>query len=549
MYERIRPTGFVRPRMYGLPKVHKPKAIPLRPILSMVGSAQHELARWLAEVIRPVLQRYSANTVKDSFSFCADLQDFGHVGDNVFMCSFDVVSLFTNVPIDEAIQICLDTLYRSDIKQPKISEELLKKLLYKATCDVEFSFNDSMFRQVDGVPMGSPLGPVLANIFLGFWEDRIPNEMWPRMYRRFVHVDDTFSVVDLRERVLQFLDCLNGLHKALKFIMESEEEGQLPFLDVLVMKEAGKFATTIYRKPTFTGLYTRWDSYCATSQKIALLRSLTQRGKKICSPQHLGNEITKLKSIFSINGYPEPIVDRVMRHVLESGPGPPAPAAESRKLDKVYIRLPWLGPTSTGFKNRIFRTTREASTTCTPVCVFTTRRMLSTRNKDVLPAVELSNVIYLFNCACGPSNVGRTSQRLEERIRQHVPVSLVAKATCHQQQEPAKKPVETKHTMVLRSQSRGAAAKKITSEDEASDDEASDDGALEIRKSDSSITRHLKESAECREKVCPNLLKCFTILAKARNSSHLGFLEAIFIARRSPVLCSQKEFVRSLALL
>ena len=98
-----------------------------------------------------------------------------------------------------------------------------------------------------------------------------------------------------------------------------------------------------------------------------------------------------------------------------------------------------LGPTSTGFKNRIFRTTREATTTCTLVCVFTTRRMLSTCNKDVLPAVELSNVIYLFNCACGHGYVGRTSQWLEERIRQHVPVSLVAKATCHQQQEPAKK--------------------------------------------------------------------------------------------------------------
>ena len=191
-----------------------------------------------------------------------------------------------------------------------------------------------------------------------------------------------------------------------------------------------------------------------------------------------------------------------MRHVLESGPGPPAPAAESRKLDKVFIRLPWLGPTSAGFKNRLFRTTREATTNCTPVCVFTTRRMLSTCNKDVLPAVELSNVIYLFNCACGHGYVGRTAQRLEERIRQHVPVSLVAKATCHKQQEPPKKPVEAKHTMVLRSQSRGAAEKKTTSEDEASDDEASDDGALEIRKSDSGITRHLKESAECRDKVC-----------------------------------------------
>ena len=213
-----------------------------------------------------------------------------------------------------------------------------------------------------------------------------------------------------------------------------------------------------------------------------------------------------------------------MRHVLESGPGPPDPAAESRKLDKVYIRLPWLGPTSTGFKNRIFRTTREATTTCTPVCVFTTRRMLSTCNKDVLPAVELCNVIYLFNCCMWAwlrrkdfAAVGRA------HIDNMCPSAWWLRLRVISYQEPAKKPVvETKHTMVLRSQSRGAAAaKKTTSEDVASDDEASDDGALEIRKSDSGITRHLKESAECREKVCPNLLLCFTILAKARNSSHL----------------------------
>ena len=240
-----------------------------------------------------------------------------------------------------------------------------------------------------------------------------------------------------------------------------------------------------------------------------------------------------------------------MQHVLESGPGPPDPAVESRKLEKVYIRLPLLGPTSTGFKNRIFRTTREASSTCTPVYVFTTRRMLSTCNKDVLPAVELSNVIYLFNCACGHGYVGRTSQRLEERIRQHVPVSLVAKATCHQPQEPAKKPVETKHTMVLRSQSRAAAAKKNTSEDEASDDEASDDGALEIRKSDSGITRHLKYRLSAGRKsvpTCSSVSPFWQRQGLPATWDSLKPVKLIFIARRSPVLCSQKEFVRSLAL-
>ena len=150
VYDRVRPTGSVRPRIYGLPKMHNPKPIPLRPILSMAGSAsaEHGLARWLPEVIRPVLNRYS------SCCTCADLQDYGQVSDTAFMCSFDVVSLFTNVPIDETLQICLDTLYRSDIKPPSISESVLKKLLLKATRGVEFSFNDKIYRQKDG-PWGS----------------------------------------------------------------------------------------------------------------------------------------------------------------------------------------------------------------------------------------------------------------------------------------------------------------------------------------------------------------------------------------------------------
>ena len=144
------------------------------------------------------------------------------------------------------------------------------------------------------------------------------------------------------------------------------------------------FTPTIYRKPAFTGLFTRWDSYCATGQKITLIRSLTQCVKKICSAQYLDAEVENLKKIFRKNGYPEPIVRRVIQQALDRQP---ALATESKKQEKVFIRLPWLGPTSAVFGNR--RVTHEAIPICKAVCVFTTLRMLATCIKHRLPRLNL----------------------------------------------------------------------------------------------------------------------------------------------------------------
>ena len=104
----IRPTGSQRPRMYGLPKTHK--GTPLRPILSMTGSSHHELGKWLAGLLQPVFKRFSSHFISDSFTFAKTMQNLG-IDPNVLMCSFDMSSLFTNVPLDETIKICSEALY------------------------------------------------------------------------------------------------------------------------------------------------------------------------------------------------------------------------------------------------------------------------------------------------------------------------------------------------------------------------------------------------------------------------------------------------------
>ena len=100
------------------------------------------------------------------------------------MCSFDVVSLFTNVRL-ETIKICAEALYHDDDVQPvftAVSEDSFCKLLRMVTSGVKFSFDDMMYRQKDGVAMGSPLAPVLASIFVGWCESCVPDEPGPLMY-------------------------------------------------------------------------------------------------------------------------------------------------------------------------------------------------------------------------------------------------------------------------------------------------------------------------------------------------------------------------------
>ena len=86
------------------------------------------------------------------------------------LCSFDICSLFTNVPLAETIEICTKTLYDGHLPTPVIPKHVFIELMKTATTSFEFSFNNIMYRQIDGVAMDSPLGPALKNIFVGYYE-------------------------------------------------------------------------------------------------------------------------------------------------------------------------------------------------------------------------------------------------------------------------------------------------------------------------------------------------------------------------------------------
>ena len=127
-----------------------------------------------------------------------------------------------------------------------------------------------------GVAMSSPLGPTLANAFLIYhekdWLEHCPLEYRPLYYRRYV--DDIFVLSNSAEHLKRFRSYLNSRHLIISFTIENKKDNRMSFLDVKIICEKDNFPTSVYRKPTFSGIYTHFDSFLPSSNKIDLVHTL-----------------------------------------------------------------------------------------------------------------------------------------------------------------------------------------------------------------------------------------------------------------------------------
>ncbi|CAF4535920.1 unnamed protein product, partial [Rotaria sp. Silwood2] len=255
---------------YGLPKAHK-TGYPLRPIISTRGSYQYQLSKYLAKAIREARPQASSY-IKDSFDF-------------------DVESLYTNVPVNEAIEITLDYMYkpRKLIDVP-LNRDQMKILL-------NLSVTNSPFPDLWMQKMEEKLNKFRTNRPI----------VWLR------YVDDIFCLFTISEtKIKDFHSRINKWHDNLNFTLELESNNSISFLDVCVTQdEEDKLTTSLYRKPTHTGLYMLWDSNQNRRYKLGLIKTLVIRIHRICSKQSIiRNELNLLRKTLTDNGYPPHIIRR-----------------------------------------------------------------------------------------------------------------------------------------------------------------------------------------------------------------------------------------------
>jgi hypothetical protein len=391
-----RPKIVQPPKLYGTPKVHKTN-VPLRPIVSQIDSPSYHLAKHVAKIMRP-LAGDTTSYVKDSRHFVNILSNIRLEPDDI-MVSFDVESLFTNVPVKECLEVIRNKLSKNNI--PEGYMVLLRNCLEGAY----LLYRGQYYLQIDGVAMGSPVAPIMANIWMEHIETLIDYHLHDvKIWRRYV--DDVFCILrGGQPEVEQFLRHLNALHSKIKFTYELQANNTLPFLDVKVMAQAdGTLKHTVYRKPTHTDKYLNASSHHHPKHLRSVETSLVNRARALCDPEFLDEELSHVDKILRRNGYRGNVRGKL-------------PKQRYRVKRSDVARQPAYLPYIKGVTDKIGCILRKFSinTVFTP---FTKMSQQIGTPKDVIP--YQSPGVYKVECSCGSSYIGQTKRTIAERVKEHI---------------------------------------------------------------------------------------------------------------------------------
>ena len=378
----------------------------------------YNVSRSLADLLGPLVGK-TVHHVKNSKDLVDTMRHVKLEEDEMF-CSHDVVSLFTNTPIPETIKIIRSRLMKDKTlsRRTMLSVDDIMELLEFILTTTYFSFRGQIYQQRFGTAMGSPVSPLVANLFMEDLEqkaiDTAEDGSKPKLWKRYV--DDTLEVIKKgnAEKLTEHLNTIDETN-SIKFTHEEETDGSIPFLDTqLERKEDGSVKVKVYRKKTHTNQYLAFTSHHPLHQKLGVVRTLLDRCEGIVTEEiDRKEERDTIKNALATCGYPAWTMTSVQSKLEEKG-GKKERKKKDNEKDKSrgMVVLPYVS----GLSEKIARIMkkRKVSTAMRP---HTTLRRLLVRPKD---KVEPREGVYTIDCKnCEKKYVGETKRMLKTRVKEH----------------------------------------------------------------------------------------------------------------------------------
>ncbi|XP_072166479.1 uncharacterized protein [Diadema setosum] len=329
-------------QFYLLPKVHKlPKMVtsvtkqeaassdsiiaaakqhaiipPGRPIVSSVGSLTEPMSQFVDEKLQPFLPRIKSY-IKDTTDFLQKIESV-QVAPGSTLVTMDVQSLYTNIPHEDGVQAIRRFLRDHANEDEAVDADALAQMTEFILKHNFFQFDDKYYLQKKGTAMGTKMAPAYANIFMATLEEEFLSSypQKPTVYVRYI--DDIFIIWDHSiEELAAFHQAFNSCNQSIKFTMESSQE-KVHFLDVLVSidQDNQTLQTSVYRKPTDSFSYLRFDSFHPHHIKQSIVYSQMLRFRRIISDEDMfDREVLTLGRQFLKRGYPPKMIRNAIRRV------------------------------------------------------------------------------------------------------------------------------------------------------------------------------------------------------------------------------------------
>jgi hypothetical protein len=366
----------------------------------MIGKSEHHV-----ENVKDLAKTLTKEKIKDTETFV----------------SFDVTSLFTKTPIPQALDIIRHRLGQDrTLKQrTKLTVDDIMQLLTFIAHTTYFKFQGQVYQQKFGTAMGSPVSPLIANLFMEDLETKVittaPQDIRPRLWKRYV--DDILAIVP-KDAIPRLLDHLNSIDPtdSIKFTHEAMRDNHIPFLDAdICVKPDGNIKLKIYRKATHTNQYLSFKSHHHISHKMSVVRTLVDRAETVITdPEDKVSELNVISKVLKDCGYPAWTV-KATKKAVEEKKKKVKSTAEKKEKNKGHVTIPYVKGTSERLR-RVFKSHR-IGTSFRPINKIS---QLIIHPKDKILKEEKCGVVYEVTCKnCDKSYIGETSRKLCTRIAEH----------------------------------------------------------------------------------------------------------------------------------
>jgi len=400
------------PKLNAQLKLHQPN-IPIRPTINNTKAPTHKIAEHLVTILNKHLTLNNNYTVADSTNLAIDLTNL-KIKENHRLVTYNIEDLYVNMSTEETLKILKSMLLKNN--DAKVTQQILT-LTKLVLSHNYFTFQNKIYQSQKGIPFGSPISSIIAEIFLQHFEDIHIKELFDTkniiFYTRYG--DDILIIYDTQriqpDRINAYI---NQIHKDIKLNPTYENNQSISFIDLLVIRKESKLEIDIFRKTTTDTTINFFSNHPIEHKSASFRYDITRMHSLPLTPERKQKEWILIQQIAQNNNFPPELLQNLNSEIQHKQNKQDEMNKGNNK--KTSTTFTYYSPIVREFTNLFQLTNVEISFMYTN----TLQQLTKQTTVDNTPEQDKSGIYKLICNTCKMSYIGQTRRSLKQRYQEHI---------------------------------------------------------------------------------------------------------------------------------